>query len=181
MDAGGTAGTRAIAVSGSGLIQVYDGAGFDGATLTLGGGTLDFRASTTMNKDVTLTANATCSANTPAGAVSPTVATLAGAFNAPAGKKLSVSGNGQLRIAGGGTFSGGGEIFVIGGGDLTVVSNKMTVTGYAGLEAGGKRFAVADGGTFEMAGSSKRLHAGHGGGVCLFEVLTGGVFNNSSA
>ncbi|MFA6631429.1 MAG: autotransporter-associated beta strand repeat-containing protein, partial [Kiritimatiellia bacterium] len=181
MDAGGTAGTRTIAVSGSGLIQVYDGAGFDSATLTLGGGTLDFRSTTTLNKDVTLTANTTCSANTPAGAATSTVATLAGAFNAPAGKKLSVSGNGQLRMAGGGTFSGGGEIFVIGGGDLTVVSNKVTITGYAGLEAGGKRFAVADGGTVEMAGGSgKRFHAGHGSGVYLFEVLTGGVFNATS-
>lgn len=180
MDAGGTAGTRAITVSGSGLIQVYDGAGFDNATLTLGGGTLDFRATTTMNKEVTLTANATCSATTPAGAAAPTVATLAGAFNAPGGKKLSVSGNGRLQLAGGGTFSGGGELFVVGGGDLTVVSNKVTVTGYAGLEAGGKRFAVADGGTFEMAGSGKRLHAGHGNGTALFEVLTGGVFNARS-
>lgn len=176
MDAGGTAGTRAVTLSSPGRIEVYDGAGFDEASVTLGGGTLDFRATTTMGCGLTLTANTTCSATTPAGAASPTVATVAGAVNAPAGKKLSVSGNGKLRLAGGGTLGGGGEIFVVSGGDLTVVSNKVTVTGYAGLESSGYRFAVADGGTLEMTGSGKRLHAGHGSGNALFEVATGGVF-----
>lgn len=178
MDAGGTAGTRGLTLSGSGIVEVYDGAGFDNATLEMGGGTLDFRATTTLNIGATLVANATCQATTPAGAAEPTVATLAGAFNTSTGKKLNVGGNGRLRMAGGGLFSGNGngEIFVVNGGDLTIVSNKVTVYGYAGLEANGKRFAIADGGTFEMAGSGKRLHAGHGSGNALFEVLSGGGF-----
>lgn len=176
MDVGGSAGTRAITLSSSGLIEVYDGTGFDSASIVLGGGKLDLRATTTMNCDLTLTANTTCSANTSTGAATPTVATLAGVFNAPAGEKLVVSGNGKLQIAGGGILSGGGEFFVQSGGDLTILSNKLTVTGYAGLENDGKRLAVADGGTLEMTGSGKRLHAGHGNGMALFEVMTGGVF-----
>ena len=178
MDAGGTAGTRGLTLSGSGIVEVYDGAGFNNATFEMGGGTLDFRATTTLNIGVTLVANATCTATTPTGAAAPTVATLAGAINTSTGKKLSVGGNGRLLLAGGGLFSGNanGEIFVVNGGDLTIVSNKVTVYGYAGLEANGKRFAIADGGIFEMAGSGKRLHAGHGSGNALFEVLSGGLF-----
>jgi autotransporter-associated beta strand protein len=180
MDAGGTAGTRALTLSGGGQIQIYDGAGFDAASLAIGGGTLDFRATTTMGRGVTLTANTTFSATTPAGALAPTVGTLAGFITTSARSKLNVNGNGQLRLAGGGSFIAGGEIFVTGGGDLTIVSNEVSVTGYAGLESGGKRFAVADGGTFSMTGSGVNLHAGMGGGDCTFEVTTGGVYNVSS-
>jgi autotransporter-associated beta strand protein len=180
MDAGGTVGTRAVTLSGSGRVDVYDGAGFDDATFTIGGGTLDFRATTTMGRGVTLTANTRFSASTPDGAAVPTVGTLAGAITTTARSKLIVSGNGQLRLAGGGEFIGSGEIFVQGGGDLTIVSNAVSVTGYAGLESNGKRFAIADGGTFTMTDSGKNLHAGYSSGACTFEVLTGGVFRVAS-
>jgi len=176
MNAGGTAGTRAITLSSSGRIEVYDGAGFDNATVTIGGGTLDFRATTTMGRGVTMTASTRFEANTPSGAATPTVATLAGAITTTAWGKLVVAGNGQLRFAGGGTFIATGEIFVQSNGDLTIVSNKVTVTGYVGLESGGKRLAIADGGTLEMTGSSVNLHAGYGAGSFLVEVMTGGVF-----
>ena len=175
MDAGGTAGSRAVTLSGAGRIEVYDGAGFDDATLSISGGTLDFRSTTTMGQGVTLTANTTFSANTPAGAAAPTVGTLAGRITTTARSKLMVNGNGRLRLAGGGAFISGGEIFVQGTGDLTIVSNEVSVTGYAGLESGGKRFAVADGGTFAMTGSGN-LHAGYSSGTSVFEVLTGGCF-----
>ena len=178
MDAGGTAGTRAVTLSGAGRVEIYDGAGFDDtAAFTIGGGTLDFRATTTMGRGVTLTANTRFEANTPAGAATPTVATLAGEIDGTLKSKLSVGGNAQLRLAGGGHFDASGEIFVTSGGDLTIVSNRVTVTGYAGLEGAGKRFAITDGGRFEMlGGSSTKLHAGHGSGNGLFEVATGGVF-----
>ena len=177
MDAGGTAGTRAITLSGAGRIEIYDGTGFDAVpTFSIGGGTLEFRATTTMGRGVTLTANTRFEANTPAGAAAPTVATLAGELDGTLKSKLSVGGNGQLRIAGGGHFEAGGEIFVTSGGDLTIVSNLVTITGYAGLEGAGKRFAVADGGRLNMMGSGVKLHAGHGSGHALFEVATGGVF-----
>jgi autotransporter-associated beta strand protein len=181
MDAGGSAGTRAVTLSNSGRIEVYDGAGFDqGASLTISGGTLEFRAMTTLNIGVTLTANTTFSANTPAGVQEAITGTLAGFLTTTARSKVIVNGNARLRIAGGGSFISGGEIFVQSGGDLEIVSNKVTVTGYAGLESSGKRFAVADGGTFEMSNSGARLHAGHGSGNALFEVLTGGVFTAKS-
>jgi autotransporter-associated beta strand protein len=181
MDAGGSAGTRAVTLSNSGRIEVYDGAGFDqGASLTIGGGTLEFRATTTLNIGVTLTANTTFSANTSAGAQEAVTGTLAGFLTTTARSKVIVNGNARLRIAGGGSFISGGEIFVQSDGDLEIVSNKVTVTGYAGLESSGKRFAVADGGTFEMSNSGARLHAGHGSGNALFEVLTGGVFTAKS-
>jgi len=174
MDAGGSAGTRAITTASGGLIQVYDGAGFNNASVTLGGGTLDFKANTAVNCAVTLAASTTVSATAPA------VGTLAGAVTASGYKKLIVSGSGRVQMAGGGTFNGSGEIFVQGGGDLTIVSNEVVVTGYAGMESGGKRFAVADGGTFSMTGSGVNLHAGYSSGPCFFEVLTGGVFRVNS-
>jgi len=170
MDAGGTAGTRAITTANGGLIQVYDGAGFDSAPMTLGGGTVSFLATTTMNCALPLISNSTINATAPA------VGTLGGVVSG--GKKLVVNGSGRLLMAGGGTAIG--EIFVQSSGDFTIVSNLVTVTGYAGIESGGKRFAVADGGTFSMIGSSANLHAGMGGGDCTFEVLTGGVYNVAS-
>ena len=180
MDAGGSAGTRSIALSGAGRVEVYDGAGFDNAAaFTIGGGALDFRATTTMGRGVTLTAETWFYATTPPGAAEPTVATLAGAITTTARSKLKVGGNGKLLMAGGGTFISGGEIFVQSSGDLTIVSNTVSVTGYAGLESGGKRLAVADGGRFEMIGDSERkLHAGYGNQCAnaIVEVATGGVF-----
>ena len=170
MDAGGTAGTRAITTASGVLIQVYDGAGFDSAAMTLGGGTVSFLATTTMNCALPLTANTTISATSPA------VGTLGGVVSGS--KKLVVNGSGRIQMAGGGTAIG--EIFVQSSGDFTIVSNLVTVTGYAGIESGGKRFAVADGGTFSMTGSGVNLHAGMGGGDCSFEVLTGGVYNVAS-
>jgi autotransporter-associated beta strand protein len=140
MDAGGTVGTRAITTASGGLIQVYDGAGFDSATMTLGGGTVSFLATTTMNCALPLISNSTINANR-AGRC-----TLGGVVSG--GKKLVVNGSGRLLMAGGGTSIG--EIFVQSSGDFTIISNLVTVTGYAGIESGGKRFAVADGGTFNM-------------------------------
>ena len=174
MDTGGSAGTRAITTASGGLIQVYDGAGFNTAAVTLGGGTLDFKANTAVNCAVTLAASTTVSATT------PIVGTLAGAVTASGYKKLIVSGSGRVLMAGGGAFNGTGEIFVQNSGDLTIVSNEVVVTGYAGLESGGKRFAVADGGTLSMTGSGVNLHAGYSSGPCFFEVLTGGVFRANS-
>lgn len=166
---GGTTSLRMNTASG-GLIQVYDGAGFDSATMTLGGGTVSFLATTTMNCALPLISNSTINATAPA------VGTLGGVVSG--GKKLVVNGSGRLLMAGGGTSIG--EIFVQSSGDFTIISNLVTVTGYAGIESGGKRFAVADGGTFNMIGNSANLHAGMGAGDCTFEVLTGGVYNVSS-
>ena len=179
MDVGGTAGTRAVTLSSAGRVEVYDGAGFSSATLTTGGGTLDFRATTTMGRGVTLSAAARYEANTPAGAAVPTVATLAGAITTTGAGKLVVAGNGQLRLAGGMVSSFNTEIFVQSSGDLMIVSNTVSISGYAGVESGGKRFAVADGGTFVMTGSGAGLNIGVGG-AGLFEVMTGGVFTAGS-
>jgi len=179
LDAGGTAGTRAIALASGGLIQIYDGAGFNDATLTAGGGTIDFRACTAMGKGVTFTGSTYLSATTPSGAAVQTVALLAGPLSNTGWVKLTAGGSGRLLIAGGGAINYGGELFVVGGGDVTVVSNAFTVTGWAGLESGGKRLAVADGGTFSMTGSGCGFNLGVGSDN-VFEVVTGGVFTAAS-
>lgn len=179
IDVGGTAGTRTVTLSSVGRIEVYDGAGFNSATLTTGGGTLDFRATTTMGRGVTLSAASRYEANTPAGVAVPTVATLAGAITTTGAGKLVVAGNGQLRLAGGMVSSFNTEIFVQSSGDLIIVSNTVSISGYAGVESGGKRFAVADGGMFVMTGSGAGLNIGVGG-AGLFEVMTGGVFTAGS-
>ena len=174
IDEGGTVGTRAVTLGGSGWVQVADGSGFDYGTLTIGGGTLDFVKSTVLTKAPVLTANCTFRAL-------PGISAEVNDFVATSSKaKLIVNGGGQITFSGGGNFAYQSEIFVQGSGtEFFVVSNKVTLSWYAGLETGGKRFMIKDGGEVEVnGGSGSALHIGaNQTGESIIEVGEGGTLN----
>ncbi len=177
LNAGGSVGTRAITTSG-GSIDVYDAAALDSATLTLSGGNLRFYRTGAIKIPVTQTANMNIEAYTDSG-YAKTVGTFAGPITVTGGKtnvRSSSDKQGQVVFAGGATYSGG-ELFVQSAAEWIIVSNRVTQPGYCGLESGGTRILVKDGGSLEMrGGSGNHLFVGVGTSGIL-EIGTNGVVN----
>ncbi|MCL1920254.1 MAG: autotransporter-associated beta strand repeat-containing protein [Kiritimatiellaeota bacterium] len=176
IEAGGTVGTRAVTVSGTGRVLVADGAGFDNGLLTIGGGssTLEFIASTVMTKAPVIAGN--CWFYAPPGIE----AEINQPVNTSAKAKLIVNGGGRITFSGGGDFAHASEIFVQQSGtEFVVVSNKVTISWYAGLEVGGKLILVKDGGEIEITGgSASAVHVGaNQTGTSTIEVGEGGTLN----
>ena len=174
IEEGGSVGSRAVTLSGSGYVQVADGSGFDGGSLTISGGTLEFIANTVLTQAPVLAANCWFRAAPGIAAeINASVDTIAKA-------KLMVGGGGRITFSGGGNFGYQSEIFVQHAGtEFVVVSNKVVITWYAGLEAGGKLFLIKDGGEVEInGGSGSAVHVGANyNGTSTIEVGEGGTLN----
>lgn len=178
VESGAELGAVSVRVCPSGTLALWDAAGLADIRLTLAGGTVAFRATTTLPCDVLQTGSVVITAVTPAGADEPVVGTIGGFIStaSTAKQKLDVRGENEGRVvfAGGGSFPvGNTEIFVTNQGRLTVVSNEVTVASFWGIEENGSYWGIAEGGSVRQ--TSGVLHAGYNVTNAVFEVAEGGT------
>ena len=169
-----------------GTLSVVDGAPYaEVEKLTLSGGTISFKETTTLPCPIDLTGSATVTAASPSADAEPVVGTLSGAVsaaNATNKAKLSVTGSngGIVQMAGGASFpKSNTELFVSSSGILEIVSNVVSFASYAGLEGEGKKILVKDGGTLRQ--TSGYLFIGSSSSTTsVVEVAAGGLLANAS-